>query len=68
MIDIWNASIRCVTHHEANTQFSNYFQNNYIPHFIPCQQFMQFYQALKDDFGAMHTWKQAFLYTLSIAK
>jgi len=55
-------------YHIINTQFSNYFQDNYIPHFNSCQQFKKFSAGLKVIFGAMHTLEYRFLYILSTAQ
>ena len=60
--------VHCVHFHADCTQFSNYFQDNYIPHFSLCQQFRLFSHLRQDIFGAMHTLSKSFLYILSIRK
>ena len=56
--------VHCVLLHEAYTQFSNYFHNNYILFCRRCQQFDLFSHFAPRFFVAMHTYPEPFLYIL----
>lgn len=63
-----NTSYTVYSFHEFRTQFSDYFQDNYILHFTPCQPFTVFSLRAKVIFVAMHTLIIPFLCNLSTSK